>query len=160
MNRAEANKRIHEELMGLCWHNWIFTEGDTAGFGECNCSKCPEPYEWDSSYRKSLPNYCENLLDAFAAIEKLRNSHRYCCIKFDSDYNYVWDVSLTYGLNLESHLPHITTEAETLPLAISVAILVALDIEKEPFTWVTEKDEMKFLERIKSFSRNKLICVS
>lgn len=77
------------------------------------------------------PKYSTNITEAMKIIDKLRNSGEFCCLKMDSDYHYLWTVSLTYSEDLRPngrgsnsvHTTDIIINHESLPMAICLAAL-------------------------------------
>lgn len=69
------NRRIHEELFGLCCHDWTVTGGDNEGYvlsAHYTCSKCNEKKSTSSrSYLPTVPNYCSDLVAMQSIIDKM-----------------------------------------------------------------------------------------
>lgn len=121
----ELDKLIAEKVMGL---NVIKTEYNK---GKHIVYSIGEPEYWDFAgdmqLSNPLPNYSEDLNAAMEVFQKLRDSHKWCCLEIRSDYNYVWDVWLTKGSS-EEHKPSILVKAqESLPLAICLAALESVE---------------------------------
>lgn len=62
------------------------------------------------------------LPDTHVLLEAIRGSGLFCCIKINSDYNYIWEMSLTpsgytpgkgFDLSEDKHEPTIFSQAET-----------------------------------------------
>lgn len=95
-------------------------------------------YSGDLQLSNPLPSYSEDLAAAMEVFQKLRESHKYCCLKIVSDYNYVWSISLTKvqpwprdkdaeGNDPYKHEPSVYVTEESLPLAICLAALKTIE---------------------------------
>jgi hypothetical protein len=89
----------------------------------------------DPANALELPFYSTNIHSAMEVFTKLRNSGKWCCLKIDSDYNFIWYVKLTRTELKDENPNHDTTiweqDEESLPLAICRAALKAVEYEEK-----------------------------
>lgn len=62
-------------------------------------------------------------IKALNIINKARESHRFCCLELNSDYDYCWEIKWVYASD-KKHKEHRTTCHNTL-------LEVALDFESQ-----------------------------
>lgn len=81
-----------------------------------------------------VARYCASIIPAMEVMEKLRESGKFCCLNMQSDYHYMWDVTLTRA-SLTPHEISIIATDESLPMAICLAALEsAVPVEAEEET--------------------------
>jgi len=80
-----------------------------------------------------IPRYSMEWVHAMHALEALRYTDEFCCIRIHSDYSYVWTVELVKS-GSERHVPCARIDGfESGPLSVCLAILVALGHKEEEF---------------------------
>jgi len=145
----ELDALVAEKVMGWTDLQWAEDFDDDTGekyMGLTGVAPIGSPYaSKDGTFRNGVPVYSTHLTDAMEVFEKLRQSGKWCCLNISSDYHYLWGVSLTESkmddegnelLEIRSlsvgeiavrHQPTIALERESLPHAICLVALLAVE---------------------------------
>lgn len=138
----EIDERIMTEVMGLpaiCEGPGGYSGSayEPNGYHCCddNCMAADEFKSFYDPHPREPLCYSTEIGCAFQVVEKLRQGDYWCCIEIKSDYSYVWDVKLTRSESLEydenyKHTPAIIVTNKSLPMAICLAALEAIQVNK------------------------------
>jgi len=124
MTNEEINRKIAEDVMGECWHEFPPKKDGVCyirSFHEC--IHCGRKFPWPESGHK---NYPTDIADAWKVVEFLHKKGWEIC--FDS-YHLIKDAKFQCAFLNEAKDITISGKAESAPMAICLAALKTVEVK-------------------------------